>query len=446
MGVGLSIVLAFILIVANGYFSMSEMALVNASKPLLDHEAEEGDRKAKMASELASDSGSFLATIQVAITLVGFFSSAVASTTLSDPFAQWMSSFGIGWLTAVAPFIAPILITLAVSYFSIVIGELVPKRIALSNPTGIAKGISGSIVVFKKVAKPLVWLTSASADLIAKILRIKSVDDDQVSEEEIKYMVAEQEDLSDDEKRMIHDVFDLGDTVVREVMVPRVDVTGVEDTTTVNEALAVFRATGYSRIPVYHEDMDEVLGVLNIKDMIGPAVEGKGDQPATAYMRKALFVPDTKDVIPLLDQMKEERMQLAVVVDEYGGTAGIVTIEDIIEEIVGDISDEFDDEEVEVTCVNDREWEVDGAFSIDDAMELGWPIEDTDEYETVAGWLMDEVDQLPQVGDEFERDGWKFKVTSMDGRRIESVHVIAPEPAPVETESERPVDEEQAGR
>ena len=436
MGVGLSIALSFILIFANGYFSMSEMALVNARKPLLDHEAEEGDRRARIAADLASDPSTFLATIQVAITLVGFFSSAVASTNLSDPFAQWMSSFGIGWLTAIAPVISPILITLAVSYFSIVIGELVPKRMAMADPERISKSVARSLIVFQKIARPLVWLTSASANGLAKLLRIKEVDEGQVSEEEIKYMVAEQEDLSDDEKRMIHDVFELGDTSARQVMVPRVDVTGVEDVLTVAEALAVMNETAYSRLPVYHEDMDQILGVANIKDLIQPVLDGKGSLPVTTYMRDCMFVPDTKDLLPLLEEMRAARTQLAIVIDEYGGTAGLVTVEDIVEEIVGEIEDEFDEEEEELTRVSEHEWEVDGTFSIDDAIELGWPIEPSDEYETVAGWLMDEVDQLPETGDTFSEDGWTFTVTSMDGRRIESVHVKAPEAEAADAEPE----------
>ncbi len=195
------------------------------------------------------------------------------------------------------------------------------------------------------------------------------------------------------------------------------------------QTLAVMNETAYSRLPVYHEDMDQVLGVANIKDLITPVLDGKGDLPITTYMRACMFVPDTKDLLPLLEEMRAERIQLAVVVDEYGGTAGIVTVEDIVEEIVGEIEDEFDEEEEELTCVNEHEWEVDGTFPISDAIELGWPIESSDEYETVAGWLMDATDQLPEAGDVYEVDGWVFKVTSMDGRRIESVHVTAPNPA-----------------
>lgn len=429
MGIGLSILLAFVLILVNGYFSMSEMAMVNASKPLLDHEAEEGDKAAARAAALSSDSGNFLATIQVAITLVGFFSSAVASTNLSDPFAQWMSSFGIGWLSAAAPVLSPILITLAVSYFSIVLGELVPKRMALADTERIAKAVAGPLIVFGKVAKPLVWLTGASADLVARLLHIKKADEGQVSEEEIKYMVAEQEDLSDDEKRMIHEVFDLGDAVVREVMVPRVDVTACDEADPVAEVLALMQKTGYSRLPVYRDDMDEVVGIANIKDLIDPVLAGRGDQAVGAFARPCMFVPETKDLLPLLSELRAEHAQMAVVVDEYGGTAGVITIEDIVEEVVGEINDEYDHVEEELTCVNDREWEVDGTFAVDDALELGWPIEDSEEYDTVAGWFIYEIDRMPEAGDVIERDGWEFRVTSMDGLRLESVHVTAPEPA-----------------
>ncbi len=444
MSIGISILVSFILIIVNGYFSMSEMALVNASKSLLDHDAEEGDKRARRASDLASDSSQFLATIQVAITLVGFFSSAVASTNLSDPLSRWFGSFGIGWLTAIAPGLSPILITLVVSYVSIVIGELVPKRIALASPESVAKMVAGSLIVFKKIAKPLVWLTSASANAISAIFRIKSADENQVSEEEIKYMVAEQDDLSEAEKRMIHDVFELGDAIAREVMVPRVDVTAVEETEAVQDVLKLMNKTGYSRMPVYHEDIDQVVGVVNIKDLIAPSLHGKGDDAVGAYKRTAIFVPDTKDLVPLLSEMKAKRMQMAIVVDEYGGTAGVITIEDIVEEIVGEIEDEYDPDNRSITKLSDREWVVPGAFPIDDAREMGWPIEESDEYETIAGWLMDEVDSLPHEGDSFNEQGWTFVVQSMEGRRIASVHVTAPEPDEEPGEGDEPPAEQKA--
>ena len=442
MDITISIITTVVLTVVNGFFSMSEMALTTAKRAVLDHEAEEGDRRAKRASELASDSGNFLATIQVAITLVGFASTAVASTNLSDPLASWLSSFGIEPLSMIAPGLAPVLITLAVSYLSIVVGELVPKRIALADAEGMAKRVAQPLTVFQKIARPLVWFTQASANGLARLMRIKSGDDRQnVSEEEIKYMINEQETLLDEEKRIIHEVMDLGDAVAREVMVPRVDVTMVEDDQTVAEVLALMRQTGFSRMPVYHEDPDNIIGIAHIKDFIGLALDGKADVMASENLRDAAFVPDTKDILPLLSEMQTAHDQIVVVVDEYGGTAGIITVEDIVEEIVGEIEDEFDPDNKYLTRLSKREWLVDGRFSCDDAVELGWPIEESDDYETIAGWILDLCDSVPDIGEVFEVDGYKFKVQSMRGQRISLIRVTAP----AETKApEEPGDEEDA--
>ena len=284
MDITISLITTLVLTLINGYFSMSEMALTTAKRAVLEHDAEEGDKRAERAVQLAADSDQLLATIQVAITLVGFASSAVA-------------------------------------FVSIVIGELVPKRIGLANAEGVSKQVVGPLSVFQKIARPLVWLTGACSDGLARILRIKSADDRQnVSEEEIKYMVSEQDDLLDEEKRMIHEIFDLGDTVAREVMVPRVDTTMCEDDETVADVLSAMRQTGFSRIPVYHEDPDNVAGIAHIKDLIQPSLDGKGDQPIADFLRDATFVPDTKDILPLLSEMQTSHDQIVVVVDEYGGT------------------------------------------------------------------------------------------------------------------------------
>ena len=229
MDVAISIVVTFLLTLVNGYFSASEMAVVNAKRAVLEPEADEGDKRAKSALDLSSDSGQFLATIQVAITLVGFASSAFAATSLSDPLGSWFVSLGMP--AGIAATLAPIIITLVVAYFSTVVGELVPKRIALSDAERVSKSVAGPIRAFMRVAAPLVWLTSKSADGLSKVMGIKSADERQnVSEEELKYMVTDAEELSDQEKSMIHEVIDLGDTIAREVMVPRVDMTAMEDT------------------------------------------------------------------------------------------------------------------------------------------------------------------------------------------------------------------------
>jgi putative hemolysin len=274
---------------------------------------------------------------------------------------------------------------------------------------------------------------------LSKILGIKSADDRQnVSEEEIRYMVSDAEELSDEEKSMIHEIFDLGDAIAREVMVPRVDMTAIDDRSTLSEVLSLMRKTGYSRIPVYHEDVDRIVGIAHIKDIISPIVDDDlSDAPISRYVREADFVPDTKDIIPLLSEMQSSHDQMVIVVDEYGGTAGIITIEDIVEEVVGEIEDEFDPDNKYLTRLSDREWLVDGRFSIDDAIELGWPIEDSDEYETVAGFVLDTADSLPEPGEVLDVDGWKFKVQSMRGRRIALLRVVAPEPHDEESPEER---------
>ena len=428
MDVAISIVVTFLLTLANGYFSASELAVVSAKRAILEPEAEEGDKRSQAVLKLSADSGPFLATIQVAITLVGFASSAFASTILSDPLGSWFMSLGMP--EAIAQPLAPVIITLAVSYLSIVVGELVPKRIALADSEGVAKSVSGVIRTFMHVARPFVWLTSKSANGLSALLGIASADEREgVSEEEIKYMVTDADELTDQEKSMIHEVIDLGDTIAREVMVPRVDMTALADTSTLSEVLTVMRRTGYSRIPIYHDSVDRIVGIAHIKDLISPILDdGRGSDAVAAHVRTADYVPDTKDIIPLLSEMQSSHDQMVIVVDEYGGTAGIITIEDIVEEVVGEIEDEFDPDNKYLTQLSDREWLVDGRFSIDDAIELGWPIEDNEEYETVAGFVLELADKLPRPGDVIEKDGYQFRVQSMRGRRLSMLRVIAPEP------------------
>lgn len=424
MDIWISIVVTFVLVLVNGYFSMSEMALVNARHVLLQHDADEGDKSAQRALGLAADSGQFLATIQVAITLVGFFASAAAATNLSDPLAQWLSGFNIGWLSVIAPGLAPVVITLIVSYLSIVVGELVPKRIALADAERVSKMVAGPLMVFQKIASPLVALTSASANGLSRLFGIKNADERQnVSEEEIKYMVTDNDELLEDEKRMIHDILDLGDMTVHEIMTPRVDVMFAEDTDTVRQTVERMRGTGYSRLPVYHEDIDRIVGIVHFKDLVAPLMDGKEHEPVAEYAYEAMFVPETKDLFPLLAEMQTNRQQMAIVVDEYGGTDGLITVEDIVEEIVGEIIDESDIENKFITPLSDGTWLVDGRFPVEDALKLGWPVTESDDYETMAGWLMGMIDFVPQVGDEFEFGGYRFKIQAMRRRRISNIRM-----------------------
>ena len=245
-----------------------------------------------------------------------------------------------------------------------------------------------------------------------------------VSEEEIKELVDGTEELHEDEKRMIGEILDLDDLTVSDVMRPRVDIIAVEDNETVRAALERMQGTGYSRLPVFHEDLDHIIGIVRYKNLIPAVLDGDSQEPIVNYMHDALFVPETKDLLPLLSEMQTKRQQMAIVVDEYGGTDGLITVEDIVEEIVGEIVDETDSEVPFVTQVSEREWRVDGRCPIEDAQELGWPVAESDQYETIAGWLLDTVDVVPQVGDEFTVDGYRFKVQTMRRRRIRTLQVI----------------------
>ena len=252
-----------------------------------------------------------------------------------------------------------------------------------------------------------------------------------VSEEEIKELVDETEELLEDEKRMIGEILTLDELTVSDVMRPRVDIIAVEDTETVRDALERMQGTGYSRLPVYHEDLDHIIGVVRYKNLVPAVLDGDVDGPIIEYLHDALFVPETKDLLPLLSEMQTNRQQMAIVVDEYGGTDGLITVEDIVEEIVGEIVDETDSEVPFVTQVSANEWRVDGRCPIDEAQALGWPVVESDQYETIAGWLLDTVDAVPQVGDEFVIEGFRFKVQTMRRRRIRTLQVVKLE-APAE--------------
>lgn len=244
-----------------------------------------------------------------------------------------------------------------------------------------------------------------------------------VSEEEIMELVEDADELLEDEKRMIGEILSLDELTVSDVMQPRVDIIAVEDSETVRTALERMRGTGYSRLPVYHEDLDHIIGIVHYKKLVPAVLDGNTSGLVTDFMHDALFVPETKDLMPLLSEMQTKRQQMAIVVDEYGGTDGLITVEDIVEEIVGEIVDETDSEAPYLTELADGEWLVDGRCPVEELVELGWPVEESDQFDTIAGWLIDTVDAVPQVGDEFVVEGYRFKVRSMRRRRIQELHV-----------------------
>jgi len=422
VAIELGIILLLVLIGA--WFVAAEIALISARRANMSRRAEQGSAGAKVAMDLMEDPGRLLATIQVGITIVGFLAAALTALTLEGPLKAWFSSLGISWLARWSAPVSLVVSTLAISYVTLVIGELTPKRLALQRAEQVAVAVARPVAMLSKLFAPVVWLLARSADLAGRLVGVvPGQGRPGVSEEEIKLLVTEQGTLLDEEKRMITEIFELGDTVAREVMVPRVDMRLVEDTETIEEAVSVMQGSGLSRLPVFHDDRDRIVGVLLLKDLVGPISAGKKAECAVDYVRPPYFVPETKPILPLLSEMQRTRSHLAIVVDEYGGTAGLITIEDIVEEVIGEIADEFDPDHVMVVELRPGEWVIEGALPIEDAQEAGFPVEESPEYDTVAGWTLAKLGRIPAVGDRLSVDGYEFRVQQMRRRRISRLRV-----------------------
>ncbi len=419
------ILIILVLIVLNGFLAAAEIALVSARRAVMKMEADAGSKPAQRVLKLTEDPSSFLAAIQIGITLVGFGASATAAVTLSQPLAEWLTSVGVPWVSTLASGLAVFAVTLVISYVTLVVGELAPKRLGLQRAEVVAKFVSGPVAFLQKVTAPLIWILARSTDVVARLLGVRpgSVRPG-VTEEEIKLLVTEQGTLLEDEKRMIHEIFELGDMIAKEIMVPRVDMRMLEDTTRVGEAIGVFRQSGYSRLPVFRGDADTVVGIAMLKDLVGPVAAGRLDEPVGAFVRPAVFVPETKSILVMLKDMQAAHNHLAIVVDEYGGTAGLVTIEDIVEEIIGEVVDEFDRERRYITTISPGEWVVDGLLSVHEANEtLGWDLPVSEEYETVAGWMLVQLGHIPTGGEVVRHHDLIVRVDAVRRRRIARLRV-----------------------
>ncbi|MDP2299298.1 MAG: hemolysin family protein [Actinomycetota bacterium] len=424
-GITAQILLVIVLIAANGYLAAAEIALVSARRAAIKMEADAGSSRARAVLRLTEDPSRFLAAIQVGITLVGFGASATAAVTLAEPVAEWLDTLGVTWVSSIAAGLAVFLVTLVISYVTLVFGELAPKRLGLQSAEKVAKAVSGPVTLLQRLTAPLIWVLAHSTDAAARLLGVRpgSVRPG-VTEEEIKLLVTEQGTLLEDEKRMIHEIFELGDMVAKEVMVPRVDMLMLQDSTPLREAIETFRTSGYSRLPVFGEDADSIVGIAMLKDLVGPASEGLMDEPVAAFVRPAVFVPETKPILAMLNDMQRAHNHLAIVVDEYGGTAGLATIEDIVEEIIGEIADEFDRERRYITSLGPDQWVVDGLLSVHEANEtLGWDLPLSDEYETVAGWVLVELGHIPSEGETVLYHDLVVRVDVVRRRRIARLRV-----------------------
>ena len=437
------IILLIVLIALNAYFAASELAIVSLNDAKLEKEAESGKRKARLLYQMTQKPTTFLSTIQIGVTLSGFLSSAIAADTFADYIVYWLRNTSLD--TSLVRIISIFLITILLSYVTLVFGELLPKRIAMKDPEKVAYGVAGSLNFFYTILKPLVFLVSKSVNAIARSMGIKETDGQQeYTEEEIRIMVDagnEKGFIENDQKEMINNVFEFNDRTVGEIMVHRTDMDSLEINTPLKEALKLFSDSGHSRIPVYEKTIDDIVGVLYFKDLMRIIVEDKDNEDIKIadYMREPMFVYENLKCDDLFEEFQKTKVQIAIVLDEYGGTYGVVTMEDLLESIVGDIQDEFDNEEKEIQEVTEDHFIVDGATLIDDISEIIDQKLDDSENDTIGGLLMDKLGYVP---DEDEHPSVvignaTFTIVKMDERSIDKIEIIVdPSKKPLEEESE----------
>lgn len=422
----IEILILLILIVINAFFAMSEIALITINDNKIKKMANAGDKRAKKIVKIVSNSSDFLATIQVGVTLSGFLTSASASQSFSGFISNWLSFLPLS--ESIINFISTFVITLILSYFSLVLGELVPKKIAMKYSESISLKVSGTIVGVGLVFRPFVRLLSASTNLVLKILGLNPADSEEtVTEEEILMMVDagnEKGVIESAEKEMIANIFEFDDTTVSEVMTHRIDMTTVEDNQSIDDVIKISTKMGYSRIPVYKEDLDTIVGIIYVKDLL-PYINSEKRPGISEIMRPVMFVPESQKCNNLFSEMRAKKVQIAIVVDEYGGTSGLVTMEDLIEEILGNIQDEYDNEDEEIQKVSDNTFTVDGSTDIDEISDLLGISLPQGNYDTIAGLIVENLERIPKPGESPSViiGNIKFTVQAVDEHRITKVLV-----------------------
>ena len=398
MDIFLSILLVLFFVLVNAFFSGTEMAVISLNDAKIHKLAEEGDKKARRVIKFLDNPGNFLATIQVGVTLAGFLSSAFAANSFASRLALLTDPGNVhAWMEP----LWTVVITIVLSYFSLVLGELVPKRIAQTRPEKWAFAAANTVKFIGVVLKPFVWFLTKSTNLVLKLFRIDPNQTDKpVTEEEIRMMVdvgSESGNIEDTEKEMIENVFEFNDKEVSEIMTHRKKIVSLPIDAEYDEVMRVAREEKFTRIPVYKDTIDDIIGILHIKDLIGimPPTEDKPFK-LEKFIREPLIVHETRKISSLFGEMKNCGMQMAVIVDEYGGTMGIATIEDMLEELVGNITDEFDDETDEFVKLSNGDYIVRGDMTLSD-LEGVLDIElDNDEYDTIAGLVISQLDRVPE--------------------------------------------------
>ncbi len=416
----LNIVLIFVFVLIGGVFAAAEMALVSLRESQIKSIATRG-RRGETVARVAANPNRFLSAVQIGVTLMGFLSAAFGGATLADGLAPHLQDLGLP--ESVASTVALVLITVAISYVSIVIGELAAKRLALQRAETFALGLAPLVDRIASAVRPVIWLLSRSTDLVVRALGgDPNANREVMSDEELRDLVSGHESLGEEERRIVDDVFEAGGRQLRELMLPRTEVDFVDAEMPAYKAVKFAAERPHSRYPVMNGSADDIVGFVHVRDLFDPAVASRSVRVGD-LARDVLMLPDTAKLLPTLTEMRRRSTHLAIVLDEYGGTAGIVTLEDLVEELIGDIKDEYDEEAGETTRLRSGDVEVDGLLNLDDfADETGVELPDGP-YETVAGFLAAQLGRVPEVGDEGSVDGYNITVTEMDGRRVARVRV-----------------------
>jgi putative hemolysin len=416
------LILLFILI--GGFFSASEIALVSLRDAQVRRLAEQGTRGRALA-RLRVDPSRFLSAVQIGVTFTGFLAASYGGATLAVELQQELTVWGVS--ESVANTLALVVVTVIVSYLSLVLGELVPKRLAMQRPEALALAVAAFLDWIARIFRPVIWLLSLSTNTLLRLLRVDPhAKADEVSEEELRDLVSTHAELTPEERRVLTDVFNATDRVLQEVMVPRTEVDFLSGSMGIHDAADFVTERPHSRYPVVGASPDDVQGVVHVRDLLAATHRGHHNQPAPRTVvelsRRPLFLPGTLPLVSALAQMRRQG-HLAIIVDEYGGTDGIVTLEDLVEELVGDIEDEYDPRARPSGRLNDGTTELDGLSHRDDVQELTGIELPEGHFNTLAGYVVDRLGRAPQLDDSVEALEHRFTVTELDGRRASRVRI-----------------------
>lgn len=423
---GSSFILILILVVVNAFFASAEMAIVSLNKTKINILAEEGNKKAKLLKNVLKDPNKFLSTIQVGITFAGFFASASAATSISYSFANVLKSINIPYSES----IALVLTTLAISYITLVLGELVPKRIALQNSEKLAMSYIKPINLISKLTKPFVWFLSFSTNIILKICRVNTEGiEEQISREEIRSLIEIGEEngaINPSEREMIDGIIEFDDTTAKKIMTPRTETFLLDVNENIRDCIKDILDENFSRIPVYENEIDNVIGILHMKDLFASIVEkGIDNVKIRDLLIEPCFFIETKNIDDLFKELKERKSYIAILIDEYGGFSGIVTMEDIIEEVMGEILDEYDDN-LDIEKIDDYNYIVSGLMSIDDINNYLDIELESEVADTIAGLFIEKLGEIPTSTKDCEInfDNLKLKLLKLDDKRIDRIQII----------------------